>query len=93
MGWVTTTFSEAKTLPPPTGISLVLARAVPPPELVTPGLAEPPDEPLLPLPLPLPPLLPLPQAATTTATPATPRPARAPRRVVSGAGQMSSVTE
>src|ERR1700753_3277024 len=92
VGWVTTTLSEVKILPPPTGMSLVAASAVPLPEL-------PPEEPEPDELLPEEPdaLLPPPQAATTTATPATPSPARAPRRVVSpmtcGAERESSVTE
>src|ERR1700761_9863047 len=40
VGWVTTTFSEVKIFPPPTGMSLVLARAVPPDD-------EPPEDELL----------------------------------------------
>src|ERR1700744_632376 len=85
VGWVTTTFSAVKIFPPPTGISLVGPSAVLPPEPEPEPEPEPPDPDVPPLPPP--------QAATTTATPATPMPARAPRRVVSRAERFSSVTE
>jgi hypothetical protein len=76
-GWVTTTFSVANTLPPPTGISLVVARAVASAPMPFPALAvsempglvselpEPPEE----------------QALTAPARPTRPTPASTPRRV------------
>src|SRR6202020_1137419 len=87
VGWVTTPFSAVKIFPPPTGISLVVPRAVLPPELLPPELPpapEPPDPDVPPLPPP--------QAATAAAMPTTPMPARAPRRVVSRVVRDSSVT-
>src|SRR6201996_5063641 len=92
VGWVTTTFSEVKILPPPTGISLVAPSAVPPPD------EEPPDEEPLDAELlaaaelpesPEPPPLLAPQAARVTPRPARPMPASAPRRVGSMIGRES----
>jgi hypothetical protein len=97
VGWVTTTFSEVKILPPPTGISLVLPSAEPPPDdeppldaepLAAAEAPEPPEESLLPEPSELLLLL-LPQAARVAANPARPIPARAPRRVGSMIGRES----
>src|SRR5215469_10935287 len=93
VGWVTTTLSLLKTMPPPTGIWLVEASALPPPAaLVAAGAAPPPAPALVPVPadeLPEPPEL---QALIAPARPARPTPASTPRRVARVSRCGSSVT-
>jgi hypothetical protein len=100
VGWVTTTFSAEKTLPPPTGMSLVLARepADDPPPDPPPDDDPPPEEDeseeddedeeesedAL---LELDP----PHAASTPAIPATPTPASTVRRPVPSEGVSSAI--
>src|SRR5512142_1013371 len=97
-GWVMTTFAEVMTVPPPTGISLVVASSAPPPDAPElPVAGDPPAAPPEGVPagaafgVPARPLLP-PQAVTVAARPARPMPASAPRRVVSRLGRGSCVT-